>query len=69
MRNNPSACACFFFAFTSLAVQRACFKLIGPLFLFFLVLLGQPPVAKPSHRDIVLHVKVAQIDYPYSCDI
>ena len=34
---------------------------------FYLTLLGQPPVAKPSHRDILLHVKVVQIYYPYLC--
>ena len=31
--------------------------------------LGQPPVAIPSHRDTLLHVKEAQIAYPPFLDI
>ena len=32
-------------------------------------LLGQSPVATPSHRDTLLHVKEVQTDYPHFLDI
>ena len=54
--HSPTDWACFL-AFITLAVQSA----------FYLSPLGQPLVAKSSHRDILLHVEVLQIDCP--CDI